>query len=196
MTRKRSGYKGTKNGPNLVGTSKSTWEATPHHFGYNMDRVEKGRSGWSKAQSPARRRPNSKYSKSSENVLASSAQLARSTDGLPLIPRLSTSVLSPTLKSNPPSRQLPVSAKGKKNLARFKTSESIHKNTASPQTKQCSLNSPFSFTNLATLSDHASKPSSSVTFEFKTLARDEMGLTTRGGSDRDTGKLQSQVQGS
>lgn len=69
----------------------------------------------------------------------------------------------------------------------------------------------LSFTNLTTLFDHASQPSSSATFEFKTLARDERGHTNGKGSDCDTGgcyledlgkshacngKLQAQVQGS
>nr|POE68209.1 hypothetical protein CFP56_29017 [Quercus suber] len=164
-----------------------------------------------KAQSPTCRRPNSEYSKSNENIPASSAELAGNTDGLPLIPGLGTKVLSPTPKMNPSSRQLPASVKGKKNLARIKTSYSFYKSTAAPQSKERSLNSPFSFTNLATLSNHDSKPSSNVTFKFKTLARDEMGHMTRGGNDRDTGdcyrrdsgkshacngKFQSQVKGS
>nr|POE66577.1 hypothetical protein CFP56_32786 [Quercus suber]POF25802.1 hypothetical protein CFP56_66625 [Quercus suber] len=140
-----SGYKGMKYGPNQVGTSKSTWAATPHHARYNLDQVEKGKNGWPKAQPPARRRPIPEYSMSSENDRVSTAQLA-----------------------------------GSKNRLSF-------------------------------ISGPSTEPSSSATFEFKTLARDERGHTIGKGSDCDTGgcylkdlgkshacngKLQAQVQGS
>lgn len=151
-----------------------------------MDRMEKGRKGWTKAQAPTRRRPNSEYAKSSENAPTSSAQFVGNTDGLPLILGPGFEVLSSTPKMSPSSRQLPTLVKGKKNLARFKTSNSFYKSTAAPQTKEYSLNSPFSFNNCTTLFDHALKPPSSAPFEFKTLTRGELGHTTRGGNDRGT----------
>lgn len=186
VSKKRNGYKGTKSGPNLVGTSKSIWEIIPHQSSYNMDQMEKGKRGWTKAQAPTRRRPNSEYAKSSENAPTSSTQFTSNTDGLPLILGPGFEVLSSTPKMSPSSRQFPASVKGKKNLTRFKTSNSFYKSTVAPQTKECSLNSPFSFNNYTTLSDHALKPPSSAPFEFKTLTRGELDHTTRGGNDQGT----------
>ena len=121
----------------------------------------------------------------------------------------------PTLahKKNPSSRPFPGSVKGKKNLARVKTPDTSQKNTVVPQIKQCplNLNPHLSFTSLTTLSNYALQPSSSATFEFKTLARDEIGHTNGKGSGCDTegcdleglgkshachGELQAQAQGS